>query len=232
MLEHFVKSLDGVDEKYHDLYTETDDGYEIQVKGVGEMKRAKAREKQRAQEAEDKLKEIQGQFESLRDEMSNMKDKKHKETGDIEALEKSWAEKMQKLEAEKNQAIEVLTGNLNKLLVDSEAMRLASELAVEGSADVLVPHIKSRLSADNRDGQYKTVVLDGEGKPSALTIDELKNEISGNKAFAPLLAGSRASGSGAMGGQGGGAAPSGNMGGSKDERIQALRSKFPDLANA
>jgi len=76
---------------------------------------------------------------------------------------------------------------------------------VEGSAGLLMPHIKSRLGVEEKDGQFVTVVHDSEGKPSALTLDELKVDISSNKAFAPVLAGYKASGGSADHGGDGGA---------------------------
>ena len=71
-----------------------------------------------------------------------------------------------------------------------------------------MPHIRARLSVDIRDGQPQTVVIGQDGKPSALTLDELKAEFASNQAFAPVIASSRASGGGASGGsgKGGGAA--------------------------
>lgn len=73
------------------------------------------------------------------------------------------------------------------------------------------------------------VVLDQQGKLSAATLDELKAEFANDTAFAPLIAGSKASGGGAAGAGGGGGAPKGNIGGTKTERTAAIASKYPDL---
>ncbi len=232
MLEHIVKSLDDVPEQFRELYTEIDDGFEIQVKGVAEMRRAKTREKQRAQEAESKMADLQEQLDAIRDKQADDEDNASRKKGDVDALEKSWQAKLEKLTGEKDTAIHGLEGQLQAILVDGEANRIAAELAVEGSAAALVPHIKSRLAADSREGKYTTVVLDGEGKPSAATLDDLRAEISGNRALAPLIAGSKASGIGATGGKpgGGAATKSGNWTGSKDEQEAAIRARFPELA--
>src|SRR5690606_28444155 len=93
--------------------------------------------------------------------------------GDVEALNKSWEAKLAKREAELAEALKARDSQLMDLTVGATAQRLASDLAVPGSADVLLPHIKSRLRYE--DG--KTIVLDAEGKPSASTVDELANEI-------------------------------------------------------
>ena len=152
--------------------------------------------------------------------------------GDTEALEKSWQAKLAKREAELLEDIKARDTSLENVLVRSTAQTLASELAVEGSAKVLQKHIQDRLAVDTRDGERVTVVLGEDGKPSALTLDDLRNEIAGDKAFAPLIVGSKASGSGAVSSKGGGAAPNGNAGGSPDERAAYFKNKFPELAQA
>jgi hypothetical protein len=86
------------------------------------------------------------------------------------------------------------------------AQSLASELAVSGSAPLLLPHIARRLKVEIVDGTPITRVLDASGKPSAASVDELKKEFIDNKAFAPVIVGSRASGGGAAGAGGGGGA--------------------------
>ena len=131
-----------------------------------------------------------------------------RKSGDVEALENSWKEKLTKREQELQAEIERMTGALEQTTVKGTATAMAAELAVEGSAKALLPHIQGRLRMEIKDGQPATVVLDVNGKPSAMTVDELKQEIANDAAFAPLIAGSKASGggaSGAKGGQNGGA---------------------------
>lgn len=234
MLKIKTDSLDEIDEKFHDLYEKTDDGYQLKVEGVedtGALKRAKDHEKQARKEAEQRLREAQEQLDAINAAKAQAEEDKLRKSGDIEALEKSWQEKYQKREQELAQQTEALQANLQKILVDGKAQALAAELAVPGSAEVLMPHIRSRLATVERDGEFVTAVLDESGKPSALSIDELKAEISGNKAFAPLLVGSNATGSGASpsASNSSGAVKRGDMGGDKDARVAALREKYPDL---
>lgn len=133
-----------------------------------------------------------------------------RKAGDVGALEKSWQEKLATTQAEKDAEITRLNSSLTNVLVDNVATTLANELALQGSANVLLPHVRNRLAVDYVDGKPVTRVLGPDGKPSAATIEELKAEFAANVAFAPIIAGSKASGSGAGGGNGGGAAPSGN----------------------
>lgn len=231
MLKLKIDTLDGVDEALHGLYEETDDGYQLKVDGLedtGALKRAKDREKAEAKKAKERADRLEQELSEVRQEIEDAKHSGAKKSGDVEALEKSWQEKLAKREAELTAQIESLSGSITTMTVDNVAMQLASELAVEGSAKVLLPHIKARLAVEQRDGQYITAVRDGEGKPSAMTVDELKAEFANDKAFSHVVAGSKASGSGASGGSNGGGAakPKGNVGGSREERVAHFQSQL------
>jgi Tfp pilus assembly major pilin PilA len=128
--------------------------------------------------------------------------------GDVEAVTESWQKKYDTDMAAANEAKDDALKMLRLEKVHSKAVELATTLAVPGSADVLLPHIESRLSMDIKDGRAVAVVMDAQGKPSALTVDELGKEIANNAAFAPLIVASNAAGGGANGTQRGGAAKS------------------------
>lgn len=235
MLKMKLDTLEGVDDALQGLYEKTDDGYALKVEGVedtGALKRAKDREKQAAREAKERAEALESELSELRKAFEETQHQGAKDSGDIEALEKSWSDKLAKREKELLGKLSETEQQLNGVLVDGKAATLAAELAVEGSAPVLQRLIKDRLGVDMRDGKAVTVVLDDEGKPSAATIDDLKKEFSENKAFSPLISGSKASGVGGSAGTSGSAAQSnGDMGGDKAARVAALRSRFPELAN-
>jgi len=122
-----------------------------------------------------------------------------KKSGDVEALEKSWSDKLNTETGSRDEKLSAYEKQISDMTAGAAARKMAAELALPGSADVLLPHIKGRLSVD-MDGDSPLVrVLDKDGKPSAMSIDDLRKEIEANKAFAPLLLGSMASGSGDAG---------------------------------
>ncbi len=208
--EDFSKLDDGIQA----LYVQDGDNYKLDVDGFDdgkELKEAlrKEREERKArQETIDKMKEAEKQ----KDEEARLAIEEAARKGnDTDALDKSWQEKYVNRENELKGEYEPEIQNLKTLLhnktVLADAMNMASEIAVPGSAKALLPHIQSRLAMEVKDGEAVTVVKGLDGKPSALTIDELKNEITNDSAFAPLIVGSKATGGGANGGnQGGGAA--------------------------
>lgn len=125
-----------------------------------------------------------------------------RKSGDIEALDASWKKKH---EAALHEA-ESLKGTIGKMTAGQTAQKLAAEITIPGSADVLLPHIERRLQTELTADGAVVRVLDKNGKPSAMTVEELKKEIMADKAFAPLIIGSKASGAGGVGGKGSGGA--------------------------
>lgn len=210
MLKYQIDSLDGLDESTRALYTEKDGKFVLGVDGlpqgedvtglknkVTELLNEKKESERLRKEAEDKAR--QEREEALR------------KSGNVEELEKSWSEKYSRRETELSQQLETerttLSAQIRDLTVGRMATDLAAELAVQGSAKALLPHLERRLGVETRDGKPTVVVLGQDGKLSAATVDELKKEFASDPAFAPLIAGSKASGGGAGGaGKGGGAA--------------------------
>ena len=205
MFKYQLDSLEGLDEGARAFYEEKDGKFQLKVEGIpqgedvsglkakleellGESKAAKAK----AREAEEAAKKAA--------------EDAARKNGDVEALENSWKEKLTKREQELLAEREGLASQIKELTVGRAATDLAAELAVQGSAKALLPHLQARLSMDIRDGKPTVVVLDANGKPSAATLEELKAEFVNDPAFAPLIVGSKASGSGASGAKPGGGA--------------------------
>ena len=150
-----------------------------------------------------------------------------RKSGDTEALDRSWNEKHTKALGEKDATLAGLQAQVHALTVGATAARLAGELAVQGSSAVLQKLIEPSLSFEMRDGKPVVVVLDADRRPTALTVDEFKEQLFNDAALAPLIAASRATGGGAGGGKGpGGAKQLSDM--SESERKQ-LSTENPAL---
>ena len=214
------------------LYTEKDGKFVLGIEGLPQPEdvsglKAKVDELLGEKKAAEKArKDAEEQARLEREEAA-------RKSGNVEELEKSWSEKYNRREAELNGMLEQERGTLSTqirdLTVGRTATDIASALAIPGSAKALLPHIERRLSVEQRDGKPVVVVLDQQGKLSAATLEELKAEFANDTAFAPLIAGSKASGGGAAGAGGGGGAAKGKIGGTKEERTAAIASRFPDL---
>ncbi|AYN94423.1 hypothetical protein EAW52_10855 [Pseudomonas sp. LTJR-52] len=213
-LKYQLDSLEGLDDSVRALYTERDGKFFLSIEGIPESSETEGLKRKLNEILNERKEEKRRREEAERlaeQERAAAEEEKARKSGDIEALQKSWEEKHTRVLTEKEQTLATLQAQIQALTVGSEANRLASELAVQGSSRALLPHIKSRLSMEIRDGKPVTVVLDHDGRPSALTLEELKNEFINDPAFAPLIVGSKATGGGAGGSRSGGAAKSFNQ---------------------
>lgn len=181
-------------------YIEDGDGYRLDVEGeedTGALKRAKDRESQLRKDAEKALKEAKEQLDALGTDDARKK-------GDIATLEKSWQGKMEDQKAEYETKISKLTGHTTKSLVDNVALSIASKIS--SAPALILPHIRQRLQADFEGDEPKTRILDKDGKPSAMTIDELSAEFVANKDFSAIITATKASGGAGKPNQNGGSA--------------------------
>ena len=201
MLKFELDTLDGVDEAVAGLYEQKGDKFRLKVEGIDpadELKEALRKEREDRKAAKERA-------ETLEREMRERADEDARKRGDSEALEKSWQEKLTKRETELAEQIKQRDARLQDLTVGATAREIG-DIAMPGSQSVVARLARDRLRYE--DG--KVVVLDKEGRPSALTPDELKEELRLDPALAPLIQGSRASGGGAAGAKGGGAAKNWN----------------------
>ncbi|WP_323866254.1 hypothetical protein [Xenorhabdus cabanillasii] len=175
------------------MYKAQGDQYQLHIEGMPEIPDVSGLQK-KVDELLSEKKSEQEKRRQAEDAAKKAADEQARKNGDIEALEKSWAEKLSSREKELLAKLDEKDGNLRTLLVDNVAQSLAAKLAGDGAA-LILPHIKSRLIVE----EGKTRVIDAEGKPSALTIEDLEKEFRSNKLFAPVVIGSKATGTGGEG---------------------------------
>ncbi|TQI84813.1 hypothetical protein FHU12_2335 [Serratia marcescens] len=199
------------------LYKESGDGYQVQIEGMPDTSELDGLKK-KVDELMTEKKTEQAARRKAEEDAKKAAEEQAKKNGDVEALEKSWAQKLADAEAKSKAEIASLNTSLHGLLVDNVAQKLATELAGD-AAPVMLPHIKSRLAIEEKDGQHVTRILDGAGKPSAASIDELKKEFVGNAAFKGVIIGSKASGTGGNGGGNPGAGGGGNGNGDNPDSL-------------
>lgn len=205
MLKFITDSLDGIDESLRGLYEQDGDKYRLKIEGLPQPEDTsglKAKVDELLAEKKSEAEKRKAAEEAAR----KAAEEAARKSGDVEALDKSWQEKLSKRERELLDQLESHSAQVRELTVGRAATELATELAVSGSAKALLPHIQARLGMDMRDGRPTVVVLDADGKPSAATLAELKNEFASDPAFAPLIVGTRATGGGASGAKHGGGA--------------------------
>lgn len=192
----YAKKQDG---KYH-LELEEDDGEEL--------KRAKEHEKKKRQEAEQRAEAAEAKLKEQEDARKEAEDKAAREKGDVTALEKSWKEKAEKDVAAEAQKRTRAENALKRQLVDNVAHKIAAEIST--APTLLVEVIKKRLAVEiptDEDSDPITRVLDASGRPSAMSLADLKQEFVDNAEYAAIIKASSASGGGATSQRQGGGAP-------------------------
>lgn len=207
MLQYKLDSLEGLEDSVANLYEQKDGAYFLKVSGVlseDEVAGIKAnrdallaekKEQQRlAQEAEAERQRIER--EAL-EEAARQK-------GDWQALEDSYKAKLAERETEFANQADALRKQVYKLTVGEQAIKLAAEISKPHTQQIMSRFIEERLTLDENNNVR---VLDLQGKPSAMTIEDLKAEFKANAMFQDIVVINNSSGGGASGGGlGGGAA--------------------------
>lgn len=185
-LKKKIEKLEDVAEAVRGEYkpvdpSDTSKGFVLDLEGddkedTGALKRALEREREERRVA----------VEALR--------AKGQETSQLEA---SYKARIDAMEATLKETTEKQAKAQRQEAKQKAASELAAKLSPTG-AKVLLPHIEKRLKPEiDAEGKTLVRVLDAEGKMTALSVADLEAEFRANEDFAPVILGSRASGSGA-----------------------------------
>lgn len=154
-----------------------------EVKGLRENNAALLAEKKEAQDKETAAQKA----------AREAQEKADREAGNIAALDKSWGEKLTAVEKAAAEREARFVNALTKSTVGAAASDLANKL-FGANAGIMKHHITGRLSMEEKDGDFTVRVLDKDGKPSAMTLEDLSKEFSANKEFASVLVGNGSGG--------------------------------------
>ena len=147
-----------------------------------------------------------------------------RKSGDVSALDKSWQEKYAKAEAEYGAKLTAAQQQLQTVLVDNVAQKAAMDIAVDAEcAELLADKLRGSLGLAEVDGKMQTVVIDADGKRSALTVDELKKQLIAK--YPRLVKGNPAGGAGGLPQPAGGAGGSTNSGSMVDRARNIIKSQ-------
>lgn len=194
------EAYDELSDETKAFYNETDGGYQLKVEGYddpAELRRARDREKQAAAEYRQKAQELEERLKKLEGD-------DHRKRGDIDALEKSWREQLEKAVGAKDSELKKRDEIIQRVFRTNVAKEMAREISTVPVA--MARLIQDRLVVEIEDGEPVTRVLDNSGKLSALSLDDLKKELVADPDLSGMIKGSKASGSGATANESGGAA--------------------------
>lgn len=219
MFKYELDSLDGLDESQKAFYAEKDGKFYFQIEGVvpeSSVAGLKANHDQLLTEKKEQQRIAQeAEAEKLRIEREALEEAA-RQKGDWQALEDSYKAKLAEKENEFSSQAETLRKQVYKLTVGDQALKLASEISKSHAIGIMTPFIEQRLTLDENNNVR---VLDLQGKPSAMSIDDLKQEFKANAMFQDIVVANNSSGGGATGGGNGGGAAKNPKEMTEQERI-------------
>lgn len=175
-------------------YVEKDGSFVLDIEGLPEpegapeLKRAKDREKQRADDAEDEVKE-------LTDKLDTALKTQGKGDKDVARLTKSHDKAMADLITENDNKVAKLTKFIDKEVKGSRADAIAAKIST--APKLLAPEIGKRMNINYEGDEPVLEYLGADGKADAkLTTETLTQEFVANKEYAAIIVGSKAKGSG------------------------------------
>lgn len=202
--------------------TELEDGRQFSLDDVKGLKSALGKERQTARD----LKKIVDAFEGtdpaefkkalaeLETYRSGSTDEKVK--AKIDAAVKQVTDKYNKEVADKDKENKTLSSQLEEMLVTNEATKALTELGAGTAAQLLLPHVKSKVKVAKQDGKFVVQVIGADGAPristasgntGPMTIAELVAEMKTQPTYAVAFPGSGSAGSGGIQNGKGGTAP-------------------------
>lgn len=201
-LKFVVDQIESLDEGLRAFYVKTDDGkYRLDVDGYqdpGALIRAKQHERDAHNATKADLATANATISQLENDLDEARRARPK-PGQEDAVEQqraSFETKIQKLKDDYAKERDGLMSHLSKVHRDDVATRLASEIS--DTPELLAPFILNRLQFELGASGPETRVLDADGKLSASTVEELREEFKTNAKFAALVRGPASSGGGAQ----------------------------------
>lgn len=160
-------------------------------------------------------------------ERKRLTEEQARKSGDLEAIENSWREKLNNTETELKSKYDSAQKRIHELTVGRTAQELAGKIAKPHAQRLIAREINERLTLDEN-GNVR--VLDSQGKPSAMTVSELEAEFCSDATYQDIIIINNSTGGGATGGGFGGGAGKEAKDYSPEERLDLLN-KNPALFN-
>lgn len=172
------------------LYTAKGEDYQLQIEGMPDFEGMQSKLNTLLDETK-QAKQAKAEAEAKAKADAEEAARKN---GNVKALEKSWGEKLAQSEAAHKAELDKYHSQVSKLMVTNEAQALASKLFGKNAA-VLQHHVVGRLALEKgENGEFKTRVLDKDGKASAMTLSDLEKEFTGREDFKGFLVTTKATG--------------------------------------
>jgi hypothetical protein len=207
-----VDDLDTVPEALRDNYKPADggkfrldlDGYEdpAGLKSALDKERRAAKDASKKASAWETLGKTPEEIQALLDAQAQAEHKRLSEAGEFDKLKSQMLEQHKSELAKKDSETKALRNRLEQHLVDAAGVAAIS--AADGSAELLLPHVKAKVKVIEEGGDYAVRVVDPSGNPRVnaqgefLSIADLVSEMRQSDTFAPCFKAPSTTGGGAQ----------------------------------
>lgn len=238
-----VDNLDGIQENLRSLYVEKDGKYHLDVSGDEDNEELKAtlKKEREAHKKLEKQTKAWSRFGKTPEEIAEIlkaqedaEKEKAEKAGDWEKLKAQMNDSHAKEIAIKDSEIVNMRKALEANLIDAQAT--AAIAAAKGVPELLLPHVKAHVKVVEDNGNYEVAVVDAKGDPringkgEPLKIIDLITEMKQSEVFGRAFEGTGHTGTGKEPNSAiSGGSPKGNFGGTREERLNAIKAQFPDV---
>lgn len=192
------KQFEALSEELQEHYDATADGknYELDVAGLPEaddtdaLKRARDREKERADNLKEELEEVQGELNTI---------KKGQTTGekDVARVTERYEKKLTKAQEEAEGRVQKMRDRVAQGMIETAASAMATK--VSNAPKLFVEHASKRMEVVFGDDDTPVLKFkDKDGKVSdTMKVEDLEKELVADKDLSAIIVANRARGSGA-----------------------------------
>lgn len=221
-LKNKLDTLEGLEEKYHALYTEVDGVYNLDPDIVAEdtsaLQTAKEHEKKEREKAQKKAEKLAHEKEAWAIEKAELEgDKEKAEQLRTEALDRQKAEYDRANQAEKD----ALKNRIHDLTVGKLQDEIASEVYIKPGV-MNLSFIEERIKLNDKDEAY---ILDANG--ATMSKADFVAELKGDENMAMFIKAGDGAGGGTKPATSGGAPSGGDA--ELAQKKAAMRAKYPGL---
>lgn len=171
------------EEKNGAYYAKIEDDHDA----ITSIKQAKENEVNAHKETKKRLKEFE-------DKAKLAEDEHLRKSGDVKAIEESWSKKYSSREAELLSKIETFQTKTKNSVKDGAISKLAAKLCKPDAHRIFSKSVSDRFDVEIVDDNFNLRILDKDGKPSALSIEDFEKELLADKEFSAIIVRNQASG--------------------------------------
>ena len=134
---------------------------------------------------EKRLKDYEQKEIELHHGENEKKIKEAEKNKDVKSINENWERQFKEVKEKYEKEIQMKNNFIEKQLIDNVAINLANEIST--APELIMPHIKERLTVQFDNEEPVTKVLDINGNMSPYQVEDLKKEMMSDKKFAPIM---------------------------------------------